>query len=98
MAEKLFDAKRLDKYAKNGYESCAFSQREEQDAFSFWWPLVKDCGIRVPETVIIKVPKELDEEGQKTFYRHFYMERPGNSDSGDREHLPVLPVRVEPFP
>ena len=76
MAEKLFDAKRLDKYAKNGYESCAFSQREEQDAFSFWWPLVKDCGIRVPETVIIKVPKELDEEGQKTFYRHFYMERP----------------------
>lgn len=51
MAEKLFDAKRLDKYAKNGYESCAFSQREEQDAFSFWWPLVKDCGIRVPETV-----------------------------------------------
>ena len=76
MAEKLFGAKRLDKYAKNGYESCAFSQREEQDAFSFWWPLVKDCGIRVPETVIIKVPKELDEEGQKTFYRHFYMERP----------------------
>lgn len=29
MAEKLFGAKRLDKYAKNGYESCAFSQREE---------------------------------------------------------------------
>ena len=76
MAEKLFDAKRLDKYAENGYESCALSQREEQDAFSFWWPLVKDCGIRVPETVIIKVPEELDEEGQKTFYRHFYMERP----------------------
>lgn len=69
-------AKKLDKYAENGYESCALSQREEQDAFSFWWPLVKDCGIRVPETVIIKVPKELDEEGQKTFYRHFYMERP----------------------
>lgn len=69
-------AKKLDKYAENGYESCALSQREEQDAFSFWWPLVKDCGIRVPETVIIKVPEELDEEGQKTFYRHFYMERP----------------------
>ena len=68
--------KKLDKYAENGYESCALSQREEQDAFSFWWPLVKDCGIRVPETVIIKVPEELDEEGQKTFYRHFYMERP----------------------
>ena len=56
--------KKLDKYAENGYESCALSQREEQDAFSFWWPLVKDCGIRVPETVIIKVPEELDEEGQ----------------------------------
>lgn len=53
MAEKLFGTKRLDKYAENGYESCALSQREEQDAFSFWWPLVKDCGIRVPETVII---------------------------------------------
>lgn len=76
MAEKLFDTKRLDKYAENGYESCALSQREEQDAFSFWWPLVKDCGIRVPETVIIKVPEELDEEGQKTFYRHFYMDMP----------------------
>ena len=25
MAEKLFDAKRLDKYAKNGYESCALA-------------------------------------------------------------------------
>lgn len=69
-------AKKLDKYAENGYESCALSQREEQDAFSFWWPLVKDCGIRVPETVIIKVPEELDEEGRNTFYRHFYMERP----------------------
>lgn len=29
MAEKLFGAKRLDKYAENGYESCALSQREE---------------------------------------------------------------------
>lgn len=28
-------AKKLDKYAENGYESCALSQREEQDAFSF---------------------------------------------------------------
>lgn len=66
----------LDKHAENGYESCALSQREEQDAFSFWWPLVKDCGIRVPETVIIKVPEELDEEGRNVFHRHFYMERP----------------------
>lgn len=60
----------------NKYEEFKRGSRSEQNQFSFWWNKVKDCGIRVPETVIIKVPQELDEKGRNLFCRHFYMERP----------------------
>ena len=56
-----------DKYSEK-YELSGFSPREEMNRFSYWWEKVKDCGMRVPRTVVIKTPEELRE--------HFWMDNP----------------------
>ena len=41
-----------------------------QNDFSFWFPKIENCGMRVPKSLIFKVPSELLEA--------FYMERKGD--------------------
>ena len=59
--------------------------KESPNNLSFWFPKIKDCGIRVPKTHIIPVPDEL--------VSAFFLEEPG-----DREriaafvHGKVMPV------
>lgn len=43
-----------------------FADRYIQNNFSFWFPKVKDCGIKVPRSVIFQTPQDM--------YEHFYME------------------------
>lgn len=45
-----------------------FNRSEDLNLFSHWFPKVKDCGIRVPTSVVVKVPKKL--------WKSFYMEHP----------------------
>lgn len=40
--------------------------QRDQNNLSFWFPKVKDCGIKVPETFIKKIPVEL--------FKHFFMD------------------------
>lgn len=40
--------------------------RDSMNDFSYWFNKVKDCGIRVPKTLVIQTPERL--------YRNFYME------------------------
>ena len=41
------------------YSNLQVGVRDEQNAFRYWFEKVKDCGIRVPRTVIFDVPKEI---------------------------------------
>lgn len=50
------------------YKNLKPFERQQQNLFSFWFPKIKDCGIPVPESVIIPVPDEM--------YEHFYMDHP----------------------
>ena len=47
------------------YEKSQRGNRSDQNYFSFWREKVKDCGIPVPQTVVIQTPEEL--------HRHFYV-------------------------
>lgn len=41
------------------YEKFQRGSRSEQNCFSFWWEKVKDCGIPVPQTVVVQTPEDL---------------------------------------
>lgn len=48
-------------------------ERTQQNNFSFWFPKVEHCGLRVPRSIIIPVDNEM--------IRHFYMEQPGDYEA-----------------
>lgn len=51
---------------KDKYSELKYGLRDTQNAFRFWFDKVKECGIRVPKTVVFDVPVEI--------VRSFYME------------------------
>ena len=44
--------------------------------FSYWFPKIKNCGIKVPDTMIFKVPEEI----RKHFNRKIFLLSGQNPD------------------
>lgn len=70
--------------------------RENENDFSFWYPKVKDCGIRTPRTFFAKLPTHEEEPiFARKLYEAFYMESPRENMSViqawlDRDIIPKL--------
>ena len=74
----------VDKYA----HLSPFSERDIENRFSHWYDNIKNCGIAMPETVVTKIPADIQ--------RAFYMEHPDDR-SAVRAWLNeyVMPALVE---
>lgn len=67
----MIDIVKTDTYA----ELSPFSRSESLNLFSHWYPKIKDCGLKVPQSLIVPTPEDKD------FFLHFYMEHPEEDEA-----------------